>query len=67
MVCEQVGVEARMGSTREGLGSDLYYRQSTSIFLSDISIVFPLETSILLERLPLERERYKKSGLHLYV
>ena len=42
------------------LGSVLYYRQSTSIFLSDLSIVFPLETSIFLERLPLERERYKK-------
>ena len=39
----------------------------TSILLSDLSIVFPLETSILLERLPLERERYKNSGLHLYV
>ena len=40
------------------VGSDPYIRPAEYLYLS-IS-VFPLETSIFLERLPLERERYIK-------
>ena len=43
---------------RRTVGSDPYIRPAEYLYLS-IS-VFPLETSIFLERLPLERERYKK-------